>query len=150
MAYLYFVTLNTGRHENIILPDTRHADNAAFDLSSALINGRAAISSHKGYEISAMTIGPTLVYTIYRGTELPLATVGVAARSRGSANLWRMLHETARYPLATSPDRPPAEPWCAVRAEPSMMTDAQSPWTWLATYEVEIAAAWINKRHLDA
>ena len=96
MAYLYFVTLNTGRHENIILPDTRHVDNAAFDLSSALRNGRAAISSHDGYEISATTIGPALVCTIYRGTELPLATVGVAARSRGSGNLWRMLHATAR------------------------------------------------------
>lgn len=150
MAYLYFVTLNTGRQEHINLPDAKPLNEAAFDLSRALRNGRSPVSGHDGYEIEAFTLGPALVCTIYRGSDLPLATLGVAARSRGSTDLWRMMHETADYPLATSPDRAPAEPWCAVRAEPSLITDKQAPWTWLASYELKIASAWISKKHLDA
>lgn len=150
MTYLHFLTLNTGAVERIAPPDETATHTAALDLARALRGGRAGIASQPGYEMAALTVGPALLCTIYRG-EILLTTFGVAARPRRAADLWRMMHEASPgYSLATDPGNPPSPPWCAVRVEPSMLTDPAEPWRWLAAYEAEVATAWIERRHRDA
>lgn len=150
MTYLHYVMLNTGSVSRIAPPDATATHPAALDLARALRDGRAPIATRPGYELLASMIGPTLLCTIFRGANLPLATFAVAGRPRRAADLWRMLHETSPgYDLATDPDSSPPPPWCAVRVEPSMMADPDKPWRWLAAYEVEIATAWIERRHRD-
>lgn len=148
MTYLHFVTLNTGSVDRIAPPNETATHPAALDLSRALRDGRAPISARPGYGIMVSMLGPAMVCTILKG-DMPLTTIGVAARPRRAADLWRLLHETSGD-LATDPDKPPPTPWCAVRVEPSMLADRAQPWTWLASYELEIATAWIERRHHDA
>ena len=148
MTYLHYVTLNTGQVSRIAPPDESATHTAALDLARALRDGRAAVTSHPGYSVTAKTVGPTLVCTITRGDELPLVTIGVAARPRRAGDLWALLHETAQGgDLATDPNSPPPTPWCAARVEPSMLADPEQPWRWLPTYEVEIATSWVERRH---
>ena len=110
----------------------------------------ATFSPQDGFT-SPTLVGPALLCTIWRGRDLPLTTIGVAARPRRAADLWSLMHETsAGYGLATDPGEVPPVPWCAVRVEPSLMTDPDEPWRWLAAYEVELATAWIERRHRDA
>ena len=150
VTYLNFITLNTGAAERIAPPDATVTRAAALDLGRALRDGTTGVGEHPGYRLKALTVGPALLCTVY-GNELPLTTFGVAARSRGSAKLWEILHASSQaYGLATDPLTPPASPWCAVRVEPTMMIDHNQPWRWLATYEVEIATAWVERRHHDA
>lgn len=150
MTYLNFVTLNTGRSDRVDPPPAGVTASAALDLARALRDGRTAVSSRAGYELVVETVGPALLATVFRGSKLPLTTFGVAARSRGAATLWTLLHETAPYDLATDPSSAPQAPWCAVRAEPTLMQDPDEPWRWLAAYELEVATAWIERRHRHA
>ena len=145
MTYLHFVTLNTGSIERITPPPAGVTDAAALDLGRALRDGSAAVSGHAGYVLTARTIGPALLTTIKRD-DGPVVVVGVSARSRGAQPLWDVLREIiAPANLPISPI-PPAAPWCGVIAYPSI--DApDSPWTWLASYEVELATAWVERRH---
>lgn len=146
MTYVWFVTINTGEADRTSPIDSNAAHTAAMDLASALRDGQAAIAVHPGYVIAAKTVGSALICTVYKGGDLPISTFGVAGRSRDSGALWRMLHESAGYRLATNPDIPPKAPWCAVRVEPSALLDQDMPFIWLAGYEMEIAWAWITKQ----
>lgn len=150
MTYLHFVTLNTGSAERIAPPAAVITNSAALDLGRALRDGTTEIGGHPGYRLKSLTVGPALLCTAYKG-DLPLVTFGVAARSRGAAELWGMMHDTSGgYGLMTDPNTVPGSPWCAVRVEPSMLADLDEPWRWLAAYEVEVATAWIERRHRDA
>lgn len=149
MSYLWFVTLNTGSADRTSQLDEVATHPAALDLARALRDGRTAIGGRPGYDLQAMTVGPALLATIWRG-KVPLTTFGVAARSLGAEKLWRMLHDSsAAYGLATSADSMPEPPWCAVRVEPALLTDLSAA-AWLAAYEIEVAWAWTEKRHRGA
>lgn len=148
MTYLVFVNLNTGARDNIAPPDATVTHNAALDLARALRDGRAAISGRAGYELIALTVGPAMLCNVV-GANGPLVTFGVAARSRGAANLWGMLTDmSGGYGLRATKDDAPPTPWCAVRVEPGLLADFSAA-AWLAAYEIEIATAWIQKRHLE-
>ncbi|WP_420961093.1 hypothetical protein [Brucella sp. IR073] len=148
MSYLYFVTLNTGSTSTMDAPDATVTHSAALDLGRALRDGRAPITAHNGYDLAVLTVGRSMLCTVYKGNS-PLATFGVAAQARGAAKLWHMMHETApNYGLKTDANNPPALPWCAVRVEPGLLKDFGAS-RWLASYELEIATAWIERRHRD-
>lgn len=147
MTYLHFVTLNTGSVDRIAPPDAKATQPAALDLGRALRDGRAPIATRPGYGIMVSMLGPAMLCTILKG-EMPLTTIGVAARPRRAADLWRTMHETSPG-MATDADQPPPTPWCAVRVEPSMMIDPEKPWHWLAAYELELATAWVERRHRE-
>mgnify|MGYP001260962747 CR=1 FL=1 len=151
MTYLTYVSLQTGTVERVAPPDRAATHPAALDLARALRDGAAPVSTRPGYSIKASLAGPALLCTVFRGELMPLVTFGAVARSRGSEKLWRMMHDlSSGYGLATDPEDSPPPPWCAVRVEPSLAADPDEPWRWLPAYEVELATAWIERRHLDA
>lgn len=146
MTYLHFVTINTGQVDRIVATaPTEEDDLAATDLVEALDKGVSAVRRHLGYRLKVSTVQAALLCTIMRDDGLALSTFGVAARSRGAAKLWEILHETSAG--ATDPSAPPPTPWCAVRVEPTLMLDRSWPAAWLARYEVQVASAWIDRRH---
>jgi len=146
LSYLYFVTLNTGSADRIAPPSAIVTQAAALDLARALRDGVTGIARHSGFQLQALTVGPALLCTVSKAGQ-PLATFGVAARSRGSANLWQIMHETsAGYGLASDRTSPPPAPWCGVRVEPGFLSYPDAA-QWLASYEVDVATAWIEKRH---
>jgi hypothetical protein len=148
--YLHFVTLNTGAVERTLDIEERATHPAALDLGRALRDGRAPIASRPAYGLDAKTAGRALLCTIYGPVGQPLSTIGVASRSIDAARLWEMMHAaSAGYGLLTDPAMPPAVPWCAVRVEPALVSDIEAA-RWLAAYELEIAWAWIKRRHRDA
>lgn len=147
MPYLWFVTLNTGAAEKTASPAADATHLAMLDLARALRDGRSPIARQAGYEIEALTISSALLCTIWQGA-LPIATIGVARRSIGSQQLWDALHAAA-YPLETDPSTPPQVPWCGVRIEPTAILAPNPPWAWLATYELEIAWAWVERKRDD-
>lgn len=151
MTYLNFVTLQSGAMDRTVDVNRGATDPAALDLARALRDGVSPVSGKPGYTIKALPAGRCLLCTIYGPAGEPLTTFGVASRSAGAAELWSMLHE--HTPVAerrTDPARPPSAPWCAVRVEISMMTDPNEPWRWLAAYELDIAWAFVTRRHRDA
>lgn len=145
--YLWFVSLNTGTADRTMDTPSDATHPAALDLARALRDGRSPVARHPDYEIEARTISSALLCTIWCGA-LPVATIGVAKRSIGSRQLWGVLH-AAPYPLETDPDAPPQAPWCGVRVEPSAILVPDPPWAWLASYELEIAWAWVERKRDD-
>ncbi len=144
--YIYHVTLLTGdtrqswRHE----VDPKVMPVASAMLDRALAGERVAIAGVEGYEITAAAGGRCCLVTAWRG-DTPLVTIGIAARSRCGAELWRRLHEDPWTPLATSAAQCPPEPWCAAQIQPGLvpfMLDAH----WLADFERVMAWAFLERR----
>ena len=79
--------------------------------------------------------------------DIPLATFGVAQRSRHSEPLWAML--LANFEHAPGLGQP-ATLWCAVAVHPSIMAHANTI-GWLADFERCCAWAWITRNaHLES
>jgi hypothetical protein len=85
--------------------------------------------------------GGLLLATI--SAETPICSIGVANQTVGAQKLWEMLHENVK--TATSLDRPPPDPWCAVRFE-SGFADHTKDRDWLADFETCLAWTWIEAR----
>lgn len=151
MSYLNFVTLNTGAITRLTAaaPDEEDMD-AARDIVAALRDGKAAISRHTGYMLQASTVQAALLCTVLAAGDMPLVTFGVAARPRGAAKLWSMLHEHLDgLDATTDPAAPPPAPWCGVIAYPALLRDPELAWAWIARYEAQLAMAWVVKRHIS-
>lgn len=68
----------------------------------------------------------TLATVMHAGA--PVVTYAIASHSRCGGPLWRRLHDPALYQLATDPERPPVEPWLAVRLEPGVALVDRDRW----------------------
>jgi len=146
--HIHHLTITTGhsrrswRHE--IEPDVLALTREL--LVRGLEAGRVDVPAETaGHWMRVTRSGRCLLVTVMHGEDLPLVTFGVAAHSRGGAQLWRLLCEgaitTAGHRL--DPDRPPQEPWCAARLEPGigyMLGSAE----WLGDFERCLAWAWLD------
>ncbi|MBB4017406.1 hypothetical protein GGR16_002435 [Chelatococcus caeni] len=140
MTYLWHYTIDTGhsrRSPRDEIPE--HVLRAMrVHLSRALEDGRDPVPTLAPYRLRATSHGGFLVATVEDGDGMPLATLGVAPRSRGADKLWRSLHKASAGDIGPMPDAP----WLAVRIDnPDLLIPAAS---WLADYERCIAWAWIE------
>ena len=76
----------------------------------------------------------------------PVVTFGVAADGKGSAELWRLLHQGGAGKHATSPERPPAAPWIGARMESGAASTPRDDLLWLANFERCLGWAFIERR----
>lgn len=158
LNYINHITLATGHCRR----SPRHeVDDATLQLlvpwlQAAVVSGRieplpVAPLCHYGAK-AIKEIG--LVVTIYAprgphtpgvphaGDHVPIATIGIAQRSREARDLWGML--VANFGVAQGGDMP-AAPWCAVALHPNAIAfpDAIG---WLGDLERCIAWAWITRQ----
>jgi hypothetical protein len=85
--------------------------------------------------------GGLLLATV--SAENPICSIGVANQTVGAQKLWEMLHENVK--TATSLDRPPSAPWCAIRPEMGL-ADYPNDLDWLADFEACLAWTWVEAR----
>lgn len=105
------------------------------------------------YSADVLVEAGALVATIYApqglhppgriatGPDDPLATLGVAQRSRHGERLWAMMIDN--FGAAPGLTRP-AEPWCAVALHPALAMHIDAA-HWLGDLERCIAWAWITR-----
>lgn len=93
---------------------------------------------------SALVSDGALVVTVSNatpGVSMPLATFGVAVRSRHAANLWEMMSGMPGVRLGL---RQPTTPWCAVVPYPTLVA-IPSAQDWLGDFERTVAWAWATR-----
>lgn len=92
------------------------------------------------YDAAVTVENGGLLVTVFAGDD-PLATFGVAQRSRQGGDLWALI--LAHFPAKPETGKP-AEPWCAVALHPALIAhpDAMG---WLGDFERCIAWAWITR-----
>ncbi|ACB95443.1 hypothetical protein [Beijerinckia indica] len=73
--------------------------------------------------------------------ETSICTIGIADQTVGAQKLWQILHEGVK--LATTQDRVPVSPWCAIRLE-SGIADHPEDAQWLPDFERCLAWTWIE------
>src|SRR5690606_15382947 len=93
------------------------------------------------YRMTAGRSSRCLHAAVWQG-ETILVSIGVAAHSRCGASLWRMMHDSP-YPLATSAEDRPPEPWIAARIEAGLALYPEAA-NWLGDMERCLAWAWIE------
>lgn len=85
--------------------------------------------------------GPHTIGRTHTGNSLPIATLGIAQRSREARDLWALL--VANFG-ATPGTKAPDTPWCAVALHDKLM-DYPDALDWLGDLERCIAWAWITR-----
>lgn len=154
--YLHHVTLTTG---HVRRSARSEVDDGVVDTCAALL--RDAISGGEPLlpaidppvTMTATAEGRCVAVTIWAADEsrgrAPLLTIGIAAKSRCGAPLWRLLHQHAHpaIPIKTKAEECPPEPWCAGRIDPggALYPDARAMWMALADLERCLAWAWIER-----
>lgn len=92
--------------------------------------------------MTAAADGGMLLVTVWgppqQGARVPIATIGVAPKSRGAERLWDALRAPARTER-------PAAPWCAAKLWPglALCPDAAH---WLGDFERVLAWTWLLHR----
>ncbi len=114
--YLHHVTLTTGHTRR----SWRHElDPAVMPIVAALLRSardpRGAPIHDTDCRLYVDESSRCLLASVGDVYGVPILAFAVAAHSRCGAALWRVLHDTARTPLATDREHKPAEPWLAVR-----------------------------------
>jgi hypothetical protein len=104
-------------------------------------DGEYPIPRVAGRHLIVTRHGGLLLATI--AAETPICSIGIANQTVGAQKLWEMLHENVK--TATSLDRPPQAPWCAVRFEIGF-ADHPHDRDWLADFETCLAWTWIEAR----
>lgn len=156
--YINHITLTTGHLARTTRADVAPEVTALIApwLQAAIQSGRpvplpAPALSH--YSAHALVQDGALVVTFsaplgphtpgrpHAGPHMPIATMGVAQRSRHGAKLWDML--TRAFPVPAGVTMP-TTPWLAVVLHPGMTAHAV-PADWLADLERSIAWAWITR-----
>lgn len=128
--YLHHVTLTTGHSRRSYRDEV---DDDVVEICSSILDDALAdprrhveIPACYGCTLTATAEGGALIVTVWGPpTEVrtlglqrpPLATFGVAERSRHGARLWRVLHQAQGANVQTSPEQRPPEPWVAARIE---------------------------------
>lgn len=151
--YLQHVTLNTGDIRRS--PRSEVANDVVARLrplvERALTGEHVAVPGEAGYTMTGVEQAHCCLVTLWApspmgGTAgpdlIPVLTLGIAARSRCGAYLWRKMHERQDLTYATDPDRTPPEPWLAERLDVGAAHHADAmewtgdfarcaAWTWL-------------------
>lgn len=117
--YLHHVTLTTGhvrrswRHEiePSIFPRLRSMIAEAREGIGALIPGIEPPTYLRITDTAKCALCSVVTDAV------PVLTFAVADHARCGSQLWRMLIETARTPIAVRMQDRPETPWCAVRVE---------------------------------
>lgn len=96
-----------------------------------------------GYSITGRASKHCLVAVVWRDRPArALASIGVAARSRCGAPIWRALHTWGEVPVVTDPAQCPAAPWVAVALD---TLDPDEPALgWLGDFERCLAWAFVD------
>lgn len=150
MPYITHLTLNAGHASRCAREDV--ADQTMIDarqwLTAALTSGQPEPipGLKKPYTAQAMQAEGALIVTVYApapevGKPHPLATFGIAPRSRQAPRLWEML--TQQPGVKPGLQRPDA-PWCAVILQPALVMHPGAT-RWLGDFERTVAWAWTTK-----
>ena len=151
MHYITHITLTTGHMARQHRGDVREETMAVLVpwLSDAIASGqREPIPAVPGgYTALALKQDGALVVTVYCrdpevGSPEPLATFGVAPRSRSAVPMWALL--TSTQPHVLHGLRMPSAPWCAAVPYNALAgyTDVLE---WLGDFERCIAWAWVSR-----
>lgn len=145
--YLQHVTLDTGHVRRSPRSEVRDDIVAMLgDWIGRMLAGETVSAGDVGIVLTAQARGRCLVVEVAESRTLdPLATIGIGAHSRCGSPLWRELHADARA-TATSPDRPPVEPWVAARLRPDLQQHLGLADV-IADLERCLAWAWIERRN---
>ncbi len=151
MKYIWHVALGSGEATKEPCgygPDQLAAWRGHIDAALKAAAGEP-IPGQNGYAMSARALGRVLLCTVGRtGDRTPLVTFCIVDHSKQARKAWEALHEG--YPqFAASKDKVPQAPYCAVRAEVGLIYD-QGAAAWLDAYQLAIAWAWLERRHLHA
>jgi hypothetical protein len=121
--------INSGKAHPLPVPELSHFSAQVFVQAGALV-----------VTVSA-PVGPHEQGKPHAGQAMPLITMGVAQRSRQSADLWSMLINA--FPAVRGLEAP-GTPWLAVAVHPSIASYT-GPVEWLGDFERCIAWAWITR-----
>jgi len=151
MRYIAHVTLTTGHSARSTREDVAPDTLAVLVpwLRNALSAGRAIHipGASDGCSALVMQQDGALLVTVYGpqpdiGVPAPLATFGVASRSRHAHKLWEMLRG---QPWVLPSLLMPGAPWCAVVPYPSLLAHSEAA-EWLGDFERCVAWAWVTKQ----
>ena len=118
--YVQHVTLDSGHVRRSPRAEVRDDIVSMLDGWIGRMLAGETVSAGSGMLLTAQARGRCLLVEVAAEDSLdPLASIGIGTHSRCGAPLWRELHADARG-TATSPDRPPAEPWVAARLRPDL------------------------------
>ncbi|MFM1991293.1 MAG: hypothetical protein RJA99_4250 [Pseudomonadota bacterium] len=144
--YVQHVTLDTGDVRRSPRSEVRDDIVEMLDgWIGRMLAGETVQAGDVGIALTAQSRGRCLLIEVADSRSLdPLATIGVGTHSRCGSPLWRELHADARG-TATSPDRPPPEPWVAARLRPDLQQHLGVAEI-LGDLERCLAWAWIERR----
>ena len=153
-VYINHITMTTGHVARSYRADVTDATLAALApwLQAAIGSGQQhPLPGLPQYAAAAFVQDGGLVVTVYgsqpaTGTRQPLATFGVAQRSRHGEALWALL--VANFG-AHAKARRPGEPWCAVALHPTLVLDPAAT-EWLGDFERCVAWAWLTRARAPA
>jgi hypothetical protein len=134
------INLQTAQTRKSYRQDVAEATIAAL-LPLVQADGEYQIPKIAARHLIVTRHGGLLLATI--AAETPICSIGVANQTVGAQKLWEMLHENVT--TATSLDRPPQAPWCALRLEIGF-ADHSEDRDWLTDFETCLAWTWIEAR----
>lgn len=151
--HIEHVTLTTG-HTRMSPREEVEDSTIAFLaplMTRALRGELVEIPWAPGYVISGGVQGRCCMVTLERVTDgigpfsrIPVISMGIAADETDAAEVWRTLHDLARFPSATDPDFPPPAPWILDVLHPaSIMSLDVLQWT--ADLSRCLAWTWIEQ-----
>lgn len=146
MRYFDHITITTGhtvrQYCNDVTDETVARLQSMLDIALQS-SAPTAVPGVEGATITATApTAKTLLATVWI-VQMPIITVGVALKSRGGAELWRMMVESATTPVApriSAGQQPPA-PWIADRIEAGAAQHA-STLSWTGDFSRCLAWAW--------
>ena len=146
MQYLNHIVLSTGHTRRSYRSEvTDDVISMLRPVVLALRQDQRPNLSIPDYWINGPAMGHAcVIWTIWHSDGSPIATIGLANRSRCGAQIWRALHEMETPDkIATHPGDVPAAPWLAVRLHigASMHLDCME---WLGDFQRCFAWAWIE------
>ncbi|HYP58757.1 MAG TPA: hypothetical protein VEQ35_10825 [Beijerinckia sp.] len=132
------ITLQTGQSRRSY---RQEVEDSTIEVLRPLIraDGEYDIPMIAGRKLWVTRSGRLLLATV--AAETAICTIGVADQTVGAQKLWQMLHEDVK--LATSQDRVPPSPWCAIRLEVGL-ADHPDDAKWLPDFERCLAWTWIE------
>lgn len=151
MHYISHITLTTGHvanHGRAVVSDAALAVVVPW-LAEALTSLEPLPIPGVTGDFAALALqqAGALVVTVYGpqpdiGRREPLASFGVAVRSRQAGKLWDMLMQT--QPGVIRGLQPPGVPWCAVVPYPALLAHGDAL-GWLGDFERCVAWAWVTR-----
>lgn len=133
------VTLETGHSRRSYRSEV--ADGVVVHLRKQIeemLSG-GGVEIRPGYQMAGAAHGAALVASVHSG-DMPLVTIGVAARSQVSARLWEEMVNIA----PTADIVRPEAPWCAVRVYPLLLADPFAA-SWIGDFGICLAWAWLER-----